>query len=435
MDDGYPTTLRDAADKSQPDAEPALLPSAAPSKAPSPAEPPPPAVHALERAAIFLLGFSTFVPVFAPQSVLPQLASNFGASPAETGAVIGATTFAVALSAPLAGPLTDWIGRKRAMLAAITILVPLTLLLTLCTDLHQLLVVRFVQGIFLPSIFTGAVAYIASRWQGARGAALTGTFVSGSAIGGFAGRFIAGLLTDLVGWQSGFAALAVISALCAILVGLWLPTDAGRPTESILSHLRGMGYHLRDGRIRAVIACGAMVMFSMTGALSYLGFHLAEPPFGLSTAEVGLVFLVYPFCASSAMINGRLLRALGTGGAYRAALGLCATGQLLLLVPHLAAAVGGLSVFLVGIFLCQSMALGYVGRTATMNKGAAAGLYVSCFYFGGSLGAILPGLLWTAAGWAGCVGLILAALCAAALFSLAMRERDPMAVTVPTAAG
>lgn len=379
-----------------------------------------------ERAAIFLLGFATFVPVFAPQSVLPQLASSFGASPAETGAVIGATTFAVALSAPLAGPLTDWFGRKRAMLTAISILVPLTLLLTLCTDLNQLLAVRFTQGIFLPSIFTGAVAYIASRWQGACVASLTGTFVSGSAIGGFAGRFVAGLLTDLIGWQSGFTALAAISAFCAIFVAFWLPADVGRPTESIVSHLRGMGNHLCDSRIRAVIACGATVMFSMTGCLSYVGFHLAESPFFLSTAEIGLVFLVYPFCSSSALINGWLMRTLGTGGAYRAALGLCAIGQLLMLVPHLAAVIAGISVFLGGIFLCQSLALGYVGRIATTNKGAAAGLYVCCFYLGGSLGAILPGLQWKIAGWPGCVALFLSTLSIGALISLAMRERVPV---------
>ena len=388
----------------------------------SPAPPAPPPILLRERAAIFLLGFAAFLPLYAPQSVLPQLASSFSASPAETGAVIGATTLAVALSAPLAGPLTDRFGRKRSMLTAISILVPLTLLLTLCGSLNELLAVRFTQGIVLPALFTGAVAYIGTRWEGARGASVTGMFVTGSAIGGFAGRFVAGLLADLTGWQSGFAALTVVSALCAVFVALWLTPDAARPTGSILSNLRGMREHLRDGRIRAVSLCGGTVLFSMTACLSYLGFHLAAPPFDLTAAGIGLVFLVYPLSATAPLVNSWLLRTLGTGNAYRAAFGVCATGQLLLLLPHLAAVVAGTGIFLGGVFLCQSLALGYVGRVATTNKGAAAGLYVCCFYLGGSLGAVAPGLLWNTAGWPGCVALVLAALSTGALISLAMRE-------------
>lgn len=377
-----------------------------------------------ERAAIFLLGFAAFLPLYAPQSVLPQLASSFQASPAETGAVIGATTLAVALSAPLAGPLTDRFGRKRSMLAAIAILVPLTLLLTLCGSLGELLAVRFSQGIVLPALFTGAVAYIGTRWEGTRGASVTGMFVTGSAIGGFAGRFVSGLVADIAGWQSGFAALAAVSALCAIFVALWLTPDRGRGTGSILSNFRGMREHLRDGRIRAVSLCGGTVLFSMTGCLSYLGFHLTEPPFELTAAGIGLVFLVYPLSATAPLVNSRLLRLLGTGNAYRVAFGVCAVGQLLLLLPDLTAVVAGTGIFLGGVFLCQSLALGYVGRVATTNKGAAAGLYVCCFYLGGSLGAIGPGLLWKTAGWPGCVALVLAALATGALISLAMREQS-----------
>lgn len=380
------------------------------------------AVRLQERIAVFLLGFSAFLPLYAPQSVLPQLAADFGTTPAATGGVIGATTLAVACSAPVAGPLTDLFGRKRAMLTAILLLVPLTLLLTLCHDLTQLLGVRFSQGIALPALFTGAVAYISSRWSGSQAAAMTGLFVSGSAMGGFAGRFVAGLLAELVSWQSGFTALALISALCALVVLLWLPADRGRPIEGIAAHVAGMRAHLANPRIRAVCAFGSTVLFSMTATLSYVGFHLAGPPFLLTASGIGLVFLVYPISASAAPFNGRLIQRFGTRGAFLAALGVCFCGQMVLLLPHLVAVIAGIGLFIAGIFLCQSLALGYVGRTATVNKGAAAGLYVCFFYIGGSLGAVLPGLSWAAAGWPGCVALVCVALGLGAVISRAMSD-------------
>ncbi|MBY0431118.1 MAG: MFS transporter [Rhodospirillales bacterium] len=384
-----------------------------------------PVIRLVERIAVFLLGFAAFLPLYAPQSVLPQMAATLDVTPAAAGSVIGATTLAVAMAAPVAGPLTDRFGRKRAMLAAIALLVPLTLLLTFCTTLSDVLVVRFLQGMALPALFTGAVAYVTGRWQGAAAAAIMGLFVAGSAMGGFAGRFIAGFTAELWGWKGGFAALALVSALCAPVVWLWLPADEPRRHDRLMSHLTGMLGHLRNIRICAASVFGATILFSMTGTLSYVGFHLADPPYNLSPAGIGIVFLVYPIGAAIVPLNGRLLRYLGPRGACLAALAICALGQVILLVPNLAAIMVGISVFITGIFLAQSLALGYVGRTAQSSKGAAAGLYVCCFYIGGSLGTVMLGSAWEASRWTGCVELVCAALAVGALASSLMREAAP----------
>ena len=348
--------------------------------------------------------------------------------------MIGATTLAVACAAPLAGPLADRYGRKRAMLVAIGLLVPLTLLLAFCTTLSQVLGVRFLQGMVLPALFAGAVAYVNDRWQGPAASAAIGLYVSGSAFGGFAGRFVAGWTTEQIGWQSAFAALALVSLLCVPVVWRWLPADVGRPTRGLSLHLAAMAGHVRDLRIGAACLFGATLLFAMTGTLSYIGFRLAAPPFGLGAAGIGMVFLVYPIGAAIVPLNGRLLRRFGTRGALAAALAGCLVGQGLLLVPHLAAVAVGLCLFVTGIFLCQSLALGFVGRIALTGKGAAAGLYVCCFYAGGSLGAVVPGLTWASAGWTGCVILVSAVLVCGALIASRMRDIVPEPAVGPIAA-
>jgi predicted MFS family arabinose efflux permease len=380
------------------------------------------AISPRERVAVFLTGFAAFLTLYAPQPLLPEMAAALGVTPAAAGSVIGATTLAVAVAAPAAGPLVDRFGCKASILAAIVLVVPLSVLIALCASLEQVLVVRFLQGVVLPALFTGATACVARRWKGASGAPAMGVYVCGSACGGFAGRLLAGVLSGPLGWQGSLAILAGVSAVCIPVIAAWLPPDGPRGPGGLAGHVRAMAGHLANPELRAACLFGAAVLFSMTGTLSYVGFRLAGPPFLLTPAEIGMVFLVYPFAAAVAPFNGQLLRHLGTRGALLAAVGLCAAGQMALLVPGLAVTALGVALFITGIFLCQSLALGFVGRSARHGAGAAAGLYVCCFYLGGSLGSVGPGLAWDVAGWTGCVALVMAALAVAALASAGMAD-------------
>jgi predicted MFS family arabinose efflux permease len=61
-------------------------------------------------------------------------------------------------------------------------------------------------------------------------------------------------------------------------------------------------------------------------------------------------------------------------------------------------------------FLCQSLATTFITVTARTGASSAVGVYVSCYYVGGSAGGLVPGLAWNAAGWPGCVALTAAVL-------------------------
>jgi MFS transporter, YNFM family, putative membrane transport protein len=55
--------------------------------------------------------------------------------------------------------------------------------------------------------------------------------------------------------------------------------------------------------------------------------------------------------------------------------------------------------------ICQATSTGYVTATAHEGRSSAVGLYVSSFYFGGSVGGFVPRLAWSFAGWPGVVAL------------------------------
>ena len=76
----------------------------------------------LRRAAIGIPGFCAFLILYAPQSLLPALAQEFGAAPADISLTMTATTLAIALTAPFAGAIADVVGRKRVIVAAMILL-------------------------------------------------------------------------------------------------------------------------------------------------------------------------------------------------------------------------------------------------------------------------------------------------------------------------
>ena len=98
-------------------------------------------------------------------------------------------------------------------------------MMALAWTVPQLVVLRFVQGLLLPPIFTVAVAYVGDEWPPADVARVAGLFVAGSSVGGFCGRFVTGVVADLLGWRASFAAVALITLAGAIIVTIALPRE------------------------------------------------------------------------------------------------------------------------------------------------------------------------------------------------------------------
>ena len=127
-----------------------------------------------------------------------------------------ASTLAIALTAPFTGAVADVLGRKRVITAAMfAVLLPMARV-GAGADVQALIVWRFVQGLLLPPIFAVTVAYIGDEWPAHEVAGVAGIYIAGSSLGGFCGRFMPGVLADLVGWRGAFLALAALSLAGAI---------------------------------------------------------------------------------------------------------------------------------------------------------------------------------------------------------------------------
>ena len=118
--------------------------------------------------------------------------------------MITASTLAIALTAPFTGAIADVLGRKRLITAAMFAAAVPTVMVALAGDVQTIVAWRFIQGLMLPPIFTVALAYVGDEWPPAQVAGVAGIYVVGSSIGGFCGRLIPGVLSEVIGWRAGF---------------------------------------------------------------------------------------------------------------------------------------------------------------------------------------------------------------------------------------
>lgn len=365
--------------------------------------------QSLRRAAVGIPGFCAFFNLYGPQSLLPSLAREFDASPAQISLTMTATALAIAISAPFAGAIADVLGRKRVIVAAMIVATVPLIMIALAPGLHALIFWRFVLGLALPPIFTVVVAYIGEEWPASQATGVTGVYMAATSVGGFCGRFVSGLLADTVGWRTGFLITAAMTLACGIAVAAILPRERNfTRSEGLAASGRQMLGHLRNPQLLATYAIGFGTLFTFVALFTYVNFLLAAPPFNLSATFLGAIFVTYLAGAIAVLGLGRAIARFGRRPLVTAAVALWSCGALLTLVPSLPVIIIGLAVAASGGFIVQATSTAYVALTAESGRTSAIGFYATSYYIGGSIGAVLPGLTWNTGGWTACVAMVIA---------------------------
>jgi MFS transporter, YNFM family, putative membrane transport protein len=375
----------------------------------------------LAAAAVTLCGVCAFLELYCTQPLLPLLAHLFHASKTGVGMTVSAATLGVAISAPIFGALTERIARKRVIVVSIIGVSIPTLLAATSTSLAQLIFWRFLQGIMVPGIVAVVVTYIGEEWPPERVALIMSFYVSGTALGGFVGRVSAGILADYVSWRASFLALGISSLAGAAAVAAWLPHGRRRvaPPQippSFPDQIRSM---LRSRRLIATFAVGFNVLFSLVGVFTWITFYLAAPPFSLSTTALSSLFFVYLIGLVITPVAGYLITRVGLRAGIAGAICCSIAGVLLTLVHSLPVVILGLTMLSSGVFIAQTASQSHLRIAAPPGaRVTAAGLYLTCYYLGGTAAGVVPGAFWALGKWPACVAFIVAMQCVALSIAL-----------------
>jgi predicted MFS family arabinose efflux permease len=367
-------------------------------------------------AAVCLCGIFAFLNLYVTQPMLPLLEDIFHASKSVVGLTVSAATLGVAISAPLLGALTEQMDRKRVIVASTIALAVPTLLAATSPGLHTLDVWRFLQGLISPGIFAITITYIGEEWERHALPIVMSLYVSGTALGGFVGRVTAGVAAERLNWRWSFVILGLLTLAGAAMIARWLPAErrviSPEHRVSPAEQLRAMLRHFRNPRLAATFAVGFGMLFALVGTFTYITFYLADPPFHLSTEALSYLFAIYLIGLLVTPAGGFLIRKIGLRAGIAVAVSACLAGALVTLSHSLwIVIIVGRGLVCTGVFLAQATANSFL-RVAAPEGGraSAAGLYICCYYIGGTIGGVLPAYAWSLGKWPACVALIVCVL-------------------------
>jgi predicted MFS family arabinose efflux permease len=337
-------------------------------------------------------GFASQAMVRVTDSLLPQIAADFGTTVGDASIVLVAYAVSHGSVQLIIGPLGDRFGKYRtvAVMCALA-----TILVALCgtaQSLTALALARFASGAAAGWIIPTSMAYIGDVTPYDRRQPILGRYMSGQIIGQLFGQAAGGVLGDWLGWRNVFFVLAGMFALATgglLLELLSNPRTQARrqPGESTRGFIADYAAVLSNPWARIVIIAVFIEASIGWGAFAYVGADL-HLRFGLSFTAVGLI--VGTFGVGGLIYAGSVQQLVDQFGQA----GLAVFGGVLIGLAYLVLAVG--AAWWLAPFAVTAIGLGFYALHNTLQTNAtqmtpqaratAVAIFSSAIYLGQMLG-------------------------------------------------
>jgi len=377
--------------------------------------------------ALFCGGFATFALLYCVQPMMPLLSREFSINAAQSSLVLSVSTGMLAVGLLITGPLSDRMGRKPVMVAALFSAALCTLASALMPSWPAVLLMRALLGLSLSGVAAVAMTYLSEEIHPDHIGLAMGLYIGGNAIGGMSGRLILGVLIDYVSWHTATLVIGVLALIAAIVFVKVLPPSRNFTSRALnpRSLLDGFTVHFRDAGLPWLFLEAFLLMGGFVTLFNYIGYRLLADPYALSQAVVGLLSVVYLAGIYSSAQVGALADRFGRRNVFWVAIAVMLLGLGLTLLHPLGAILAGMLVFTFGFFGAHSVASSWIGRRATFAKGQASSLYLFSYYAGSSLAGTLGGVAWHYGGWNG-IGVFIGTLLVVALAIAVKLARLPV---------
>ena len=132
---------------------------------------------------IFSLVAAAFTMIYLPQPVLPVIREEFGVTESLASLLVSAVIFGMALSNLPFGVLADRYPVRPLFITGGAVIALCGLFCAATKTLWLMVVARFVQGLFVPSLTTCLVVYLVRNLPPERLNVVTGSYVSATVVG------------------------------------------------------------------------------------------------------------------------------------------------------------------------------------------------------------------------------------------------------------
>jgi YNFM family putative membrane transporter len=349
-------------------------------------------------------GFASQAQVRVTDSLLPQIAGDFGTTVGAAAMVVTAYAVAHGSVQLFIGPIGDRFGKYLTVMIMCLASSILVMACGLANSLTELAVARLLAGACAGWVIPLSMAYVGDVIPYDRRQPVLGRYLTGQITGQLFGQAAGGVLGDLFGWRNVFFVLGAMFALATAGLIYELVTNprtrpAGRPEERSRGFVADYKAVLSNPWARIVIAAVFLESFFGWGAFAYVGADLNQR-FGLGYTAVGLIVgcfaiggLVYATTVQQ-LVNRFGQRGLAVGGAL-----LCGACYLVL-ASGLAWWLAPIAVGLYGLgFYALHNTLQTCGTQMTPEARATGfALFSSAIYLGQTVGVGVSGIVFDRAG-------------------------------------
>ncbi|MBE3561362.1 MAG: MFS transporter [Ktedonobacteraceae bacterium] len=367
---------------------------------------------AFRRVSIgfFLGGLVTFATLYCTQPLLPLYSKEFHIAPATSSLTISLTTALLAVMMTFTASLSNAWGRKGIMVCSLLSASLLTLVSAWSTNFGMLLLCRALEGIALAGLPAIAMTYLGEEVHPQHLGGAMGIYIGGNAIGGMLGRIVTGIITDLASWRVALFCIGLLGLLCSWWFWQNLPPSTRFVAQpfSARQHVRGLLQQMKDGGQWCLYGIAFLLMGSFVTLYSYLGYQLVAPPYNFSQALIGWIFVIYLSGSFGSSWLGQLADRWSRQKVLLFSIILLMVGALTTLSAAVPVKVLGVVILTFGFFGGHAIASSWVGERAGKGRAQASALYLFLYYAGSSTGNTAGGFFWSALGWPGVIGMIVA---------------------------
>lgn len=377
--------------------------------------------------ALFAGGVATFSQLYAVQGLLPVIAGYFQISSSQAALAVSSATLGLALAVTPWAIISDRMGRRKVICVALVSSVALGLLSTQSANFEALVVIRFFEGVALAGVPGSALAFLVDEISPRAVAVASGTYISGTTLGGLAGRLVASFVGDPAGWRWGIAAVSIMAAIATLFFLLKAPDAQGfEPIRNqSLRAIAGKFARAFRGKMALVYAQGFLLMGGFVAVYNYLAFRLEAAPYLIPPSLAALVFLAYLSGTYTSVASGKVVAKLGRRNTLRISILVSALGLLGTLAGNLVLIILGLLIFTAGFFAAHAVASGWVPLLATGARAQASSLYNLFYYVGSSLLGWLIGIPFIHYGWGSVVLSVAGLQVLAIILASFLSKKDP----------